>query len=63
MKQMFKKISDMKSILYGPFLLCVYSGSISLLRVFFRESTIMQYKRDELFTWEDFVCEFLIFFV
>lgn len=33
------------------------SGSISLLRVFFRESTIMQYKRDELFTWEDFVCK------
>ncbi|XP_035716749.1 pickpocket protein 28 [Folsomia candida] len=31
------------------------SGSISVLRIFFRESSIMQYKRDELFTWEDFV--------
>ncbi|CAG7826654.1 unnamed protein product [Allacma fusca] len=31
------------------------SASISVLRVFFRESSIMQYKRDELFTWEDFV--------
>ncbi|CAL8109748.1 unnamed protein product [Orchesella dallaii] len=31
------------------------SGSISVVRVFFRESSIMQYKRDELFTWEDFV--------
>lgn len=35
------------------------SGSISVVRIFFRESSIMQYKRDELFTWEDFVCKFL----
>lgn len=33
------------------------SGSISVVRIYFRESSIMQYKRDELFTWEDFVCK------
>ncbi|CAG7820662.1 unnamed protein product, partial [Allacma fusca] len=35
------------------------SASISVLRIFFRQSSVVQFQRDEMFAWEDFVCECL----